>query len=66
MAKKEVRFHVTSAGDDAFLADAQIWIDKKTGVNYLFVQNGSAGGLTVLVDTQGKPIITPPSQLMEE
>ena len=66
MAKKEIRFHVTSAGDDMFLADAQIWIDKKTGVNYLFVQNGSAGGLTVLVDAQGKPIITPPSQLMEE
>ena len=66
MAKKEVRFHVVSAGDDAFLADAQIWIDKKTGVNYLFVQNGSGGGLTVLVDAMGKPIITPPSQLMEE
>ena len=66
MAKKDPRFHVISAGDDAFLCDAAIWIDKKTGVNYLFVQRGSAGGLTVLVDAQGKPIITPPSQLMEE
>jgi hypothetical protein len=59
MAKKETRFHVIKAGDDAFCADAQIWIDKKTGVNYLFVQNGYAGGLTALLDRDGRPVVSP-------
>lgn len=39
-----------------------ILIDKKTGVNYLFVSCGGiqgGGGLTVLVDADGKPIVTP-------
>ncbi len=37
----------------------EIWIDKETGVNYLYRQSGYSGGLTVLVDTQGKPVVTP-------
>lgn len=44
----------------------EIWVDRVTGVNYLFTQSGHAGGLTVLLDAQGKPVITPPSQLWEE
>lgn len=31
--------------------------DTKTKVQYLFVWDGSAGGLTVLVDKDGKPLI---------
>lgn len=37
----------------------EIWIDQETGVNYLFHENGNAGGMTILVDQEGKPIITP-------
>ena len=37
----------------------EIWVDKETGVNYLFRQSGYAGGLTVLLDKDGKPVITP-------
>ena len=37
----------------------EIWVDKETGVNYLFYASGYAGGLTVLLDKEGKPIITP-------
>ena len=37
----------------------QVWVDKETGVNYLFVSSGYAGGLTVLLDREGKPVITP-------
>ena len=37
----------------------EILVDKETGVNYLFAFEGYAGGLTVLVDREGKPIITP-------
>ena len=36
-----------------------IFVDKETGVNYLFVQLGYAGGLTVMVDADGKPVVTP-------
>ena len=39
-----------------------IYVDRKTGVNYLFSSSGNAGGLCVLVDAMGKPIVTPVSQ----
>ena len=34
-------------------------MDRLTGVNYLFVQSGYAGGLTVLLDRNGKPVVSP-------
>ena len=38
----------------------EIWVDKETGVNYIFHQSGYAGGLTPpLLDREGKPVITP-------
>ena len=37
----------------------QIWVDKKTGFNYLYSASGYSGGLTVLLDREGKPVITP-------
>ena len=37
----------------------EVWVDKETGVNYLYRQSGYSGGLTVLVDKDGKPVITP-------
>ena len=36
----------------------QILVDKETGVNYLVWHSGYAGGLTPLLDAEGKPIIT--------
>lgn len=36
----------------------EIWVDRKTGVNYLFHKDGNAGGLTPLLDRQGKPVVT--------
>ncbi len=35
-----------------------VLVDKETGVNYLFFQSGYAGGLTPLLDADGKPVIT--------
>ncbi len=35
-----------------------VLVDKETGVNYLFFQSGYAGGLTPLLDAEGKPIVT--------
>ena len=41
------------------MGSIEIWIDKETGVNYFFHSSGYAGGLTVLLDKDGKPVITP-------
>lgn len=43
---------------EGFLKETRIIIDTETGVNYLFVQEGYAGGLTPLLDADGKPIVT--------
>ena len=56
MAKKEERFiriHSENLGSEMIL------VDKKTGVNYLFVTSGYAGGLTPLLNRDGTPVITP-------
>ena len=39
-------------------SEKTIYVDKETGVNYLFIANGFGGGLTPLLDAEGKPIIT--------
>lgn len=36
----------------------EIWVDKETGVNYIWRGCGNAGGLTPLLDENGKPIVT--------
>lgn len=36
----------------------EIWVDTETGVNYFFHIAGNGGGLTPLLDRDGKPIIT--------
>ena len=61
---KEKRFVKTWS--DGALGSNEIWIDTKTGVNYLFHASGYAGGLTVLVDREGKPIVTPVPRKDEE
>ena len=53
---KDIRFEkVYSQG----MGSVEIWVDKKTGVNYIYRQSGHSGGLTVLVDIDGKPVVTP-------
>ena len=37
---------------------AMVLVDKETGVNYLWVKSDYAGGLTPLLEADGKPIIT--------
>lgn len=44
----------------------EIWVDKVTGVNYLFHASGSAGGLTPLLKSDGTPVVTPLSRFPEE
>ena len=37
----------------------EIWVDRQTGVNYLFSAAGYSGGLTVLLNADGRPVVTP-------
>ena len=37
----------------------EIWVDTETGVNYVFHKNGNAAGFTVLLDKEGKAVVTP-------
>ena len=56
MKDKNKRFQkVYSQG----LGTYTILVDTETGVNYLAHLNGYGGGLTPLLDREGKPIITP-------
>lgn len=58
MAKKDRFEKVYSQGT---LNTTEIWIDKETGVNYLYHTAGYGGGLTPLLDRDGNPIISPTS-----
>ena len=55
MAKQEKRFIRTYKQD---MGSTEIWVDRETGVNYLFHTGGYAGGLTPLLDGTGKPMVT--------
>ena len=37
----------------------EIWVDRETGVNYVFHASGYAGGMTPLLDRDGKLVISP-------
>ena len=52
------RFDIKEKEGVSFMTDAIVIVDKGTGVNYLFVCRGNGGGLTPLLDADGKPIIT--------
>jgi len=49
---------------NGLIKGVSVIIDTETGVNYLFVQDGYAGGLTPLLDKDGKPVITPPNEII--
>lgn len=40
----------------------EVWVDKETGVNYLFHASGNAGGLTPLLKADGSVVVTPISR----
>ena len=61
MAKEDNRFVKTYS--QGKLSGVEIWVDKQTGVNYMFNYSGYAGGLTVMVDKMGNPIVTPLPEL---
>lgn len=56
MAKNERFKKIYSQGA---LNVTEIWVDKLTGVNYIYHQAGYSGGLTPLLDREGKVVVTP-------
>ena len=60
MAKKEDRFKVIFKDGGQLKEDGvrQILVDTETGVNYLVWKSGYAGGITPMLDTEGKVVIT--------
>ncbi len=58
MAKKDERFVKMLDEGSTFSWQRTIWVDRETGVNYLWVASGNGGGLTVLLDRDGKPVVS--------
>lgn len=52
------RFDIKQKEGLSLMTDALVIIDKETGVNYLYVCRGNGGGLTPLLDSEGKPIVS--------
>ena len=55
MAEKKERFVKTWS--DGIFGSNEIWVDTQTGVQYFFHASGYAGGMCVLVDAEGKPLL---------
>lgn len=47
------------------LTTIEIWVDKETGVQYVFRQSGNAGGMTPLLDQNGNVLIASPADWQE-
>ena len=56
--KRFVKTYSQNNGLSGRMERMEIWVDMKTGVNYIFTQSGYAGGMTPLLDSEGKPVIT--------
>lgn len=56
----EKRFRVVFTDGSYMTASGmrQILVDKETGVNYLIWRSGYAGGITPLLDSEGKVVVT--------
>ena len=57
-ADKNERFVRILLEGSAFGEVRMLYVDKETGVTYLFIKSGYGAGLTPLVDSEGKPVIT--------
>jgi len=57
-SNNDKRFEIVYEQRAGFGRGISILADKETGVNYIFFQSGYGGGLSPLLDSQGKPVIT--------
>ena len=54
--KKPSRFVVLEKEKLTFTSRSLVILDKETGVTYLYVADAYSGGLTPLLDADGKPL----------
>ena len=54
----EKRFEIIRKERLSLGLDVSVIRDKETGVNYLYTQNWYGGGMTPLLDAEGKPVVT--------
>ncbi len=67
MAKTNDRFlKVYSQGGGFTGNNMAVYVDRQTGVNYLYSGSGYGGGLTVLLNRDGTPVVTPIPNKYEE
>lgn len=56
---KDDRF-VKTYSQGGFISNlVEIWVDRKTGVNYMYAASGQAAGLSVMLNPDGTPVVTP-------
>lgn len=60
MAKEE-RFVKTYSQGKMF--PFEVWVDRETGVNYMYRTNGYGGNFFPLIDKDGNPLVTNPNDL---
>ena len=60
--KKEKRFQKVFVEN---MGGTKILVDTETGVNYLYVSEGYSGGVTPLLDREGKVVVTPVSHTVK-
>ena len=51
------RFETGYSEKKGMFDETQIWVDRETGVQYLWHKSGYGGGITPLLDKDGKPVI---------
>lgn len=56
--KKDKRFVRVYKEYSAYDTLSSIYVDKETGINYLMIRTGYGVGLTPLLNSDGKPMIT--------
>ena len=57
MAKKGNDRFVKVLEESGIITCSEVWVNTQTGVQYLYHASGSSGGLTVLVDAEGKSLL---------
>ena len=45
------------------LYPVEVWVDRETGVNYIYKSSGYGGSFIPLIDQEGKPLVTDPNDL---
>ena len=64
MSKRDDRF-IRTYEQSSFGSSVEIWVDRETGVNYLYHNSGYGygGGMTPLLKPDGTPVVTPVKQI---